>query len=456
MIAQDRPVAGRQWLVLALVLGALVIDGVDTQLLPLVSTLIMDEMHVDKVGFGTAMSAALIGMTLGAGIGGWLGDRFGRKTILVGSTLLFGFCTIGLALAHAYWLLVLLRLTSGFGFGAVAPNGAAMVSEWLPTRLRAWAMALLSITIPLGGLLGGLLVAALESALGWRGCFMACGVGTLAVTALVIAFLPESHAYLAIRGRRDEADALIHRVTGSPPATGAIPAAAQAGQSVLTRANLRLNLATWIAFFCVELIAYGFINWTTVLLNKMNGWPFAAAVQATTVFNASAIGSSLLTGWLLQRFRFRNLTALGCLGAAFAILLLYQLMGTSPTPPSASQMRLVYAGIALVSVLAGIAIAGIYTFVAFAYPAACRASGIGITLMTGRAGGILIAQTGGVLLALQGNSSLPFFATLLGAAVLASLSIWSLGARYAVVLKHSGDMLAPASAGSRVELGTAR
>src|SRR6188768_1094170 len=89
MIAQDRPIASRQWIVLLLVLGTLVIDGVDTQLLSLVAPLIMGEWGVDRASFGPAMSAALLGMALGAGAGGWLGDRVGRKTVLVAATLLF-------------------------------------------------------------------------------------------------------------------------------------------------------------------------------------------------------------------------------------------------------------------------------------------------------------------------------------------------------------------------------
>ena len=154
MFSEQAPIGARQWAVLALVLAALVVDGIDTQLLALVAPLIMGEWGIDKASFGPAMSAALLGMALGAGGGGWLGDRFGRKTVLIGATLLFGLCTFGVGLTHSLWPLIALRLASGLGFGAVAPNGAALVSEWLPGRVRPRAMGLLSITIPMGGLIG--------------------------------------------------------------------------------------------------------------------------------------------------------------------------------------------------------------------------------------------------------------------------------------------------------------
>jgi AAHS family 4-hydroxybenzoate transporter-like MFS transporter len=445
MVAQDRPVAARQWLILVLVLTALVIDGVDTQLLSLLSTLIMGELQTDKAHFGPAMSAALIGMTLGAGVGGWFGDRVGRKTVLVASTLLFGICTFGVAVTHSLPLLIGLRLASGLGFGAVAPNGAAMVSEWLPTRMRTRAMGLLSITIPLGGLVGGSAVLALLPSLGWRGCFTLCGFMTLAVVGLLLALLPESPAYLAARGLCDRAAALVLAVTGAEAQPDSMPAVAR--ESVLTRANLRLNLSIWIGFFCLELIAYAFISWTPVLLT-MAGLSLATAIQGTLVFNLSAVGASLLTALLLERFRFRSLVVFACLGAAAALVLLHGLIGQFPEPLLPLEQL---AGIGLVSVLAGIAIAGVYTFAAFAYPAPCRANGIGITLMAGRAGGILSAFTGGILLSLQGNSTLPFFATLFAAALVAAISVLALGARYNVVLRNEGEAIAETtpSGGSR-------
>jgi len=442
MIAQDRPVAGRQWLVLVLVLVALVIDGVDTQLLSLVAPLVMRDLSVDKSAFGPAMSAALLGMALGAGAGGWIGDRLGRKTVLIGAMLVFGAGTIGVALARELPLLVGLRLASGLGFGALAPNGAAMVSEWLPTRLRTRAMALLTITIPMGGLVGGSAVLMLLPALGWRGCFVLCGGVTLALGVAILTLLPESPAYLAARGRAEQAARLVRRVTGAEPQTAVVPGVV-ARESVLTRANLRLNLGSWIGFFCLQLIAYGFISWTPVFLT-MAGWPLETAIKGVLVFNLSAVAASLLTGWLLERFRFRNLATVACIGAGLALVVLHALLGATPV--------VVFAAIGLVSALVGIGIAGIYTFAAFAYPPPCRGSGIGITLMAGRAGGIVSAFTGGMLLAVDGSSTLPFFVTLLCAAALAGLSVWSLGARYAVVLKHSGDTLTADALGPRAKL----
>jgi AAHS family 4-hydroxybenzoate transporter-like MFS transporter len=427
MIAEDGPVAWRQWTVLALVLCALVIDGIDTQLLALVAPLIMGEWGVDKASFGPAMSAALLGMALGAGSGGWLGDRFGRRTVLIGATLSFGLCTLAVGFTHSLLPLIALRLIAGLGFGAVAPNGAALVSEWLPTRMRPRAMGFLSITIPMGGLIGGGAVLLLLPSVGWRGCFFACGIGTLLMVAVIVALLPESPAWLAAKGRHADAGQLVTRLTRRPAM--ARTTTSIAATAVFTRANLRLNIGGWLAFFCLQLIAYAFISWAPVLLT-MVGWPLPHAIRGSLVFNLSAVCSSLAAGWLLGWVRVRTLALIGSLGAIPALAILYALVVAHEPFTPANEWAMLGA-IALVSVLAGWGIATIYTLLSFGYPAGCRAGGMGLGLMAGRAGGITSAFTGGALLAIDSTHPLPFFGLLMIAGAVAALGVIILGQRYA-------------------------
>ena len=71
--------------VVALVLLTLVIDGLDVQVLSLVTPVIIDEWGTSRAAFGPALAAALAGMAVGSAAGGWLGDRIGRRKTLLAS-----------------------------------------------------------------------------------------------------------------------------------------------------------------------------------------------------------------------------------------------------------------------------------------------------------------------------------------------------------------------------------
>ncbi len=124
------------------------------------------------------MAAALVGLSLGAGIGGPLGDRFGRKHVLMVSAVIFGFGTIAAAFTNDITQMTLVRLTSGMGFGAATPVSIALVAEWLPRRVQPAAIAFMSLGTPLGGMVGSALLIFVIPFLGWRGCFIACGLLT--------------------------------------------------------------------------------------------------------------------------------------------------------------------------------------------------------------------------------------------------------------------------------------
>src|SRR5262245_2359112 len=136
-----RPIGASQIFILALMVALLMVEGLDLQLLGLLAPVIVKEWGVTRAAFGPAMAAALIGLALGAGIGGTLGDRFGRKRVLMVSAVIFACGTAAAALTHNVAEMTLIRLVSGMGFGAASPVSIALVAEWLPRRFQPTAVA---------------------------------------------------------------------------------------------------------------------------------------------------------------------------------------------------------------------------------------------------------------------------------------------------------------------------
>jgi MFS family permease len=118
---------------------------------------------------GTLLSFATLGIgfavrPLGGIIGGYLGDRIGRKPVLVGSLLLMGFATVLIGLLPTYqqvgvWagvLLVAVRVVQGLAFGAEWGGAILMCFEHAPWRKRGLYTGITQAGFPVGLLLANL------------------------------------------------------------------------------------------------------------------------------------------------------------------------------------------------------------------------------------------------------------------------------------------------------------
>jgi AAHS family 4-hydroxybenzoate transporter-like MFS transporter len=416
-----QPIGTRQIMVLVLVQLILMIDGLDIQLLGLVAPVILTEWGVSRANFGPALGASLFGLAIGAGLGGRLGDMFGRKRVLCVAAFLFGVATVAAAFAGTVPEMTAIRFVSGLGFGAATPSSIALVAEWLPRRGQAKAIAFLSVGTPLGGLVGSLALQLLLPMLGWRGCFIVCGLLTLAVAVIVLVGLPESPAYLAGRGQTGRAAALLRRHAGiemseqdfAQGGEARLSPIAARTDSMFARRYLRLNAGGWLLFFCAQFIAYAFLNWAPTFLT-LSGFPLQQALQAAFAFNLLAVTAAIITGFLIHRFgSLRLVLFAGALAGASVIVLALRLHGASGLP-SAATYWIVMLAVAGVGIFASIVIATGYSLLTLGYSDQVRATGIGVGLMIGRGGGVVIGLVGGVLLSLAGDATWPFFAVLLG------------------------------------------
>jgi MFS family permease len=141
---------------------------------------------------GTLLSFATLGIgfavrPLGGIVGGYLGDRIGRKPVLVGSLLLMGIATVLIGALPTYeqvgvWagiLLVAVRVVQGLAFGAEWGGAILMTFEHAPWRKRGLYTGITQAGFPLGLLLANaafLLSVPLGEQWAWRVPFLLSAV----------------------------------------------------------------------------------------------------------------------------------------------------------------------------------------------------------------------------------------------------------------------------------------
>jgi AAHS family 4-hydroxybenzoate transporter-like MFS transporter len=422
-VIEQEPFGRLQLLVLVLISAAVIVDGFDIQMIAFVSPVLIEEWGITRGDLAPAVSAALAGMIVGAPVGGWLGDRFGRRLAAVFSTFFFGITTFPVAFADNITQLTLFRFITGLGFGALLPNATAMIAEWMPTRIRSYAISLMIIGIPVGGMIGAASSSLLIAAVGWQACFIAGGVLGLLLSGLLFFTLPESPKFLTMNSEAGRAVVpLLNRAFGQ----GRFQESAvyESGEGpkgtwsdIFSPKHFRVTVGIGIAFFASLLVFYGFANWIPTILTTL-GMPLNTALQGAMLFNlwglAGAVGVAALVskvGSRLGLFLVLGAAALATIGVIFAI-----------TAVNTQVVAVFVALSAAGALLAGLQV-GLYTLAAGAYPTDCRSTGVGFAAGIGRLGPIVSAYAGGLLLDLT-NGNVLFFTAIILALVVAALGVF--------------------------------
>src|SRR5690349_8348167 len=126
--------------------------------------------------FTTAFLWSSIGIMVGALSAGPIGDRFGRKPLLIASLLIFGVASLASAITGSVLMLAVTRFFTGLGIGGAFPGAATLTGDYAPHRRRA-LMIMASFTgAPVGGFICGQLAGVLLPNFGWPSIFIVGGV----------------------------------------------------------------------------------------------------------------------------------------------------------------------------------------------------------------------------------------------------------------------------------------
>ncbi|WP_309229201.1 MFS transporter [Novosphingobium sp. NBM11] len=167
----ETPSAGaRAFLPLLLCALVMCIDGYDLYALPLVVPHLSAQLGVPPQSFGVALSAVLLGLGLGAVLIAPIGDRVGRRPVILTASALMAFTSLGTAAGGTVTGFALWRLATGLSLGACLPNVTALVAELAPPGKSARTLTVVSMGISAGGIVAGLLAPPLIAAGGCRPC----------------------------------------------------------------------------------------------------------------------------------------------------------------------------------------------------------------------------------------------------------------------------------------------
>jgi AAHS family 4-hydroxybenzoate transporter-like MFS transporter len=391
-----RPLTELQIRVTILCALTIFLDGIDTIVIGLVAPSLAAAIGAGVNSFGPVFGIGQGGILLGVLTFGPLGDRFGRKRLVIGSALLFAIFSLLTAWTTSFDELLVFRFFTGLGLGGVAPNAVALTSEFAPKRLRAALVALQWSALPLGGVAIGLLSSVLITKWGWQSLFYIGSIVPLLLVVVLFFALPESVSFLLTRGLDPKSvRRIVHKIAPEIPASPQsryivneekLPGAPM--RHLFTEGRAALTLLLWVPFFTSFMILIFVTSWIPTLL-RAGGLSIAQAGLAIALNSLGSFFGSGAVGRLMDRYG-----AYGVLIPAFILASIAAgLLGFSTGSFASAAIVISLSGF-----FAGASQTGVVALAAVIYPVAIRATGVGWAMAIGRLGAVIGPILGGIFL----------------------------------------------------------
>jgi benzoate transport len=393
---QQGPMKTGQWIVVAICLGILALDGYDVLSIAFAAPGITAEWGLDKATLGVVLSLELMGMALGSIIMGAVTDSHGRRPTMFVGLFIVTAGMLAAGLAPNVYVLGAARIFTGIGIGGLLASATATSSDFCNDKNRALAVTLVAGGFAFGIYLGATFLGPLLKAFDWRITFYLGAAASLLFFPLVYFFVPETISYLE---RKRPVDALqriqsiMTRLGHSAPTE--LPPAKPASAVPVGLPSLFRN--GWAPVTIILILAYVgnvgtyyyFVKWIPKLVSDVG---FTAS-QATEVLGLISLGGVIGSIGMSIASRF----------VAIQPMMILSLVAAGAGVAYFPHVMETLAGMKQLGFVTGVfifaAISGFFALWASTFPSSMLGSGSGLVLGVGRGGAVLGPTIPGFLFA---------------------------------------------------------
>ncbi len=327
--------------------------------------------HSDSAGTGFNVASILLGCAAGAFMAGWLADKFGRKTILLISSVCFTISALGAGLAQNSVQFIVVRVLGGLAVGAASVLAPAYISEVTPAKYRGRLSSIQQIAI-ISGLFASFLsnyvlarVAGSSTsvlALGleaWRWMFWVMTIPSITFFFSLL-FIPESPRFLVASGKKEKALAVLTRLMGASEAQSKLDEIAASMVADHHRPKLTDILDSkrlfrpivWVGIGLAsfqQLVGINVVFYYGAVLWRSAGFKESDALLINVISGGVSILACFFATALIDRVGRKPLLLIGSIGMAITLGVLAVVFGTAHTVNGSLQLTGMEGPIALVA-----------------------------------------------------------------------------------------------------------
>lgn len=397
-----------------------------------------DQLNLTSLTEGLVTSALLLGAAFGAVISGKLSDRYGRRTTLLYSAILFFITTLGCTFAPNAAVMIAFRFLLGLAVGAASTIVPAYLAEVSPAERRGGIVTQNELMIVSGQLFAFTFNAIIGNTLGqypniWR--FM---LPIAAIPAVILFFgglrLPESPRWLVAKGKKEKALSVLEKMRTNDRAKTELHDIEMAisRESEIKKASFKDLKITWIRRLILIGIGIAVIQQVTgansimyygTEILKDSGLGTEAALIGNIANGIVSVLATFVGIWLLQRVGRRKMLMGGLMGITVTLILIgvssLLLEGTTALPYVVLTLTVTF-----LAFQQGAVSPVTWLMLSEIFPLRLRGMGMGIAVFCLFTVNFLVGLTFPMLKGAIGLSSTFFIFAVLGVGALLFVKIW--------------------------------
>ena len=297
-----------------------------------------------KAELGFEVASMLLGCAIGAFFAGRLADRWGRRSVLIISAVLFLLSAIGAGAASSSLMFIIARVLGGFAVGAASVMSPAYIAEVAPARYRGRLATVQQIAI-----ISGLFAAFLSNYLlaktagasteplwggypAWRWMFWMMAFPSVLFLVLLLV-IPESPRFLVVKRRKEQALAVLTKLYGPAQAQvtlAEIDASLSADHhrpqlsDLISKATGKIRPIVWVGIGLAtfqQLVGINVVFYYGAVLWQAVGFSENDALLINVMSGALSIGACIIALLLIDKVGRKPLLWVGSLGMAVSLAL---------------------------------------------------------------------------------------------------------------------------------------
>ena len=274
----------RQWTIVILLAASVVMNYVDRTNLSISATLVQRELSLSPLQIGSLLSAffwtyALVQL---CGLVGWISDRLPVGWVMAGGYSLWSVATFVIGLMSSFTTMYMALLLLGLGESVAYPCYSRMFAE-LPGEHRGKANAFIDAGTKLGPAAGAFVGGLVLARAGWRVLFIALGAGGLLWLVPWLRAMPREEPVAGVSDRKDSA-------------------------SFAKLLRLRCAWGTFFGHFSGNYLFYFLLTWLPVYLVHEQKMSIGLMSRVTAGLFLLIASTTAITGWTSDRLIARGVS----------------------------------------------------------------------------------------------------------------------------------------------------